>query len=141
MLLTDTRLKHLKPTAKELNISDGRGSQLYCRIKPNGLKTFIFRYSYNGRASNISIGKYPELSLKSARAKAGKYKAMLAENVNPMAHKANQRIANKNTFAHMADDWIAIKGAEYSKSHKKHVWVLNLNVHLNITILNLDYLC
>ena len=59
MLLTDTRLKHLKPSSKDLNLSDGRGTQLYCRVKPNGLKTFIFRYCYHGRASNISLGKYP----------------------------------------------------------------------------------
>ena len=98
MLLTDTSLKHIKPKAKDLNLSDGRGSQLYCRVKPNGLKTFIFRYNHHGRASNISLGKYPSITLKTARAKATEYKAMLANGINPVAHKDKQQKANKNTF-------------------------------------------
>ena len=82
MLLTDTRLKHLKPSSKDLNLSDGRGTQLYCRVKPNGLKTFIFRYSHHGRANNISLGKYPATTLKAARAKAAEYKSLLADGIN-----------------------------------------------------------
>ena len=74
MLLTDTRIKHLKAGAKEQSFSDGRGTQLYCRIKPNAVKTFIFRYCYHGRVSNITLGKYPATSLKTARAKAAEYK-------------------------------------------------------------------
>lgn len=121
MCLTDTRIKHLKPAAKEQSFSDGRGIQLYCRVKPNGLKTFIFRYSYHGRASNISLGQYPVVSLKAARAKAIGYKALLADGINPVAHRAKQHQANQNTFAHVANEWLAVKCAGYSPSYKKQV--------------------
>jgi integrase len=121
MLLTDTRLKHLKPAAKELNISDGRGSQLYCRIKPNGLKTFIFRYSYHGLASNTSLGKYPEITLKSARDKATECRAMLANGINPVAHRAKEQKANQITFAYVASEWFAVKPQNYAQPYKKQV--------------------
>ena len=121
MLLTDTRLKHLKPSSKDLNLSDGRGTQLYCRVKPNGLKTFIFRYSHHGRASNISLGKYPVVSLKAARIKAIEYKALLADGINPVAYRAKQQQANQMTFAHMANEWLAVKCAGYSPNYKKQV--------------------
>jgi integrase len=121
MLLTDTRLKHLKPEAKDLNLSDGRGSQLYCRIKPNGLKTFVFRYSYHGRASNISLGKYPAITLKAARAKAAECKVMLANGINPAAHRAKQQQANQITFAHVASEWFAVKTQNYAQPYKNQV--------------------
>ena len=121
MLLTDTRLKHLKPEAKDLNLSDGRGSQLYCRIKPNGLKTFIFRYNHHGRASNISLGKYPVITLKAARAKAAEYKAMLANGINPVAHRAKEQKANQITFTHVASEWFTVKAQNYAQPYKKQV--------------------
>jgi integrase len=121
MLLTDTRLKHIKPEAKDLNLSDGRGSQLYCRVKPNGLKTFIFRYSYHGRASNTSLGKYPSMTLKTARAKAAECKAMLANGINPAAHKAKQQQANQMTFAHVVNEWFSVKAQNYAQPYKKQV--------------------
>jgi len=121
MLLTDTKLKHLKPAAKEQSFSDGRGTQLYCRIKPNGLKAFIFRYRYHGRVNNISLGKYPATSLKTARARAVEYKSLLANGINPVAHLAEQLKANQMTFAYVADEWLAVKSTEYSPKHKKQV--------------------
>ena len=121
MLLTDTRLKHLKPSSKDLNLSDGRGTQLYCRVKPNGLKTFIFRYSHYGRASNISLGKYPATTLKAARAKAAAYKVLLADGINPVAYRAKQQQANQMTFAYVANEWLAVKCAGYAPNYKKQV--------------------
>ena len=121
MLLTDTRLKHLKPSSKDLNLSDGRGTQLYCRVKPNGLKTFIFRYSYHGRASNISLGKYPAITLKAARVKAAEYKALLTNGVNPVEYRNKQKLSNRNTFAHVAKEWLAVKAQNYAANHKKQV--------------------
>lgn len=119
--LTDTRIKHLKPTSKEQSFSDGRGTQLYCRVKTNGLKTFIFRYSHHGRASNISLGQYPVISLKAARAKASEYKTLLTNGVNPVEYRNKQKLANRNTFAHVANEWLAVKAQNYAANHKKQM--------------------
>ena len=129
MLLTDTRLKHLKPGSKDLNLSDGRGTQLYCRVKPNGLKTFIFRYCYHGRASNISLGKYPATTLKAARAKVAEYKSLLADGVNPVVYRAKQQQANQMTFAYVANEWLAVKCAGYAPNYKRQV-ISRVNGHI-----------
>jgi hypothetical protein len=41
--LTTTEVKQAKPREKEHNLADGNG--LYLRVKPSGMKLWIFNYS------------------------------------------------------------------------------------------------
>ena len=90
MLLTDTKIRAVKPASKEINMSDGKGTMLYCRIRPNGSKLFIFRYTFNSKHSNICFGSYPDITLKRARELAQEYRALLADGINPKTHKDKQ---------------------------------------------------
>ncbi len=80
--LTDTEIKKAKIKDKEYNLSDGAGLAL--RIKPNGIKGWIFNYSrpYTKKRSNLSIGNYPEVTLAEARVKRREYRNLLSKNVN-----------------------------------------------------------
>ena len=118
-MLTDSKLKMLKPTAKEQNYCDGKGTKLYYRLKANGSKTFIFRYTYQGKPKNITLGKYPETSLKVARAKVAEYKSALAKGINPLIYKTQQNDISQNTFIDIANEWLRIKACEYSIKHQK----------------------
>ena len=49
-------------------MSDGFGLTL--RVQPTGTKTWVLRLSVNGRMSDLTIGRWPEISLLQARQKA-----------------------------------------------------------------------
>ena len=65
--LTATQILQAKPKEKEYNLLDGDGLAL--RIKPNGSKLWIFNYyrPITRKRANLSIGKYPAISLAKAR--------------------------------------------------------------------------
>lgn len=65
MPLTDTALKALKPQDKPFTVSDGRG--LYAEVLSTGSVVWRFRYRLNGKQEKLTLGRYPDLSLKMAR--------------------------------------------------------------------------
>ena len=62
--LTHTQTERASPKAKEYTLADGFG--LLLRIKPNGWKFWLFNYQrpFSQRRNNLSLGLYPEVSLK-----------------------------------------------------------------------------
>ncbi len=74
--LTAIKLQSAKPKDKEYKLSDGQG--LYILIKPSGGRLWRFKYRYNNKEKVIAIGKYPEVSLSSAR----KTRMLLREEVS-----------------------------------------------------------
>ncbi len=61
--LTNTEVKQAKIKDKEYTLADGAGLQL--RVRPNGAKLWILKYSqpYTKKRTNLSLGKYPQVSL------------------------------------------------------------------------------
>ncbi len=71
MSLTDTKIRAIKATGKEQWLGDGHG--LYLRVHRGGAKTWIVRRKRKGKTQVTTLGHYPTLSLKHARAKAAEY--------------------------------------------------------------------
>ncbi len=60
--LTDYEIKRLKPGDKK-----GLGRGLYILCDRSGAKSWIYRYKrLNGKETSLSMGKYPEVSIKLA---------------------------------------------------------------------------
>ncbi len=66
--LNTQKIRALQPKEKRFTVSDGLGLSL--RIHPSGTKSWVLRLSEEGRVSDITIGQWPEVSLKAARQKA-----------------------------------------------------------------------
>lgn len=66
MQLTDARIKALKPRQKRYMVSDGDGLSL--DVLPSGKMSWSFRYRINGKQEKMVLGRYPDMSLKAARA-------------------------------------------------------------------------
>ena len=129
-MLTDSKLKMLKPTAKEQNYSDGKGTNLYYRIKPNGSRTFIFRYTYHGTPKNLTLGKYPDTSLKIARTKVAEYKSVLAKGMNPLTYKIKQEKATGNKLKDVALEWFTIKAQNHTPKNRQQI-LAKINNRIN----------
>ncbi len=81
MQLSDNKIKALKPKEKEYKLGDGNGLWLF--VTPNNTKLWRFRYKLRGKSSTKSLGKYPAVSLKQARAKRDEYREQLAQGIKP----------------------------------------------------------
>ncbi|MBQ6776492.1 MAG: DUF4102 domain-containing protein, partial [Synergistaceae bacterium] len=64
-MLTELEVKNAKPRNVSYMIRDEHGLNL--RVDPSGRKYWIFRYWENKKEHQISLGPYPDLSLKNAR--------------------------------------------------------------------------
>ena len=131
--LTDTEIKQAKPKAKEYNLADGKG--LYLRVKPNGTKLWLFNYSrpYTRKRANLSFGQYPALSLAIARQKRQENLELLAQDIDPLAHRKDERRLNAeamtNTLEVVARRWHQVKSSKITEQHAEDT-LRSLVLHL-----------
>jgi hypothetical protein len=75
MPLTDTAIRALKPKSVRYSRSDERG--LVLEVFPTGGMLWHYRYRLNGRQERVTLGRYPALSLKLARAERDKRETLV----------------------------------------------------------------
>src|SRR5438552_9392052 len=69
---------------------------LQLRVTDRGVKSFcVFRRSKRGRAERITIGRFPTLSVKQARAKAKRYLADLGEGISVSGRLRNEALIGR----------------------------------------------
>lgn len=118
--LTDTKVKSAKPKAKEYNLADGEGLML--RILPSGSKRWYFNYlrPFTKKRNAISLGSYPELTIKKARLLRAEYREMLANDVDPKVYldeiKRQKTKEHLNTFNNIAKQWLESRTNNSSNS-------------------------
>ncbi|KVF66947.1 integrase [Burkholderia cepacia] len=119
MPLTDTAIKNAKPADKPVRLFDGGG--LYLEVAPSGGKWWRLKYRFGGKEKRISLGVYPDVSLKEARERRDKARALLEAGADPgEAKKAEKRAAQlstENSFEAVAREWHAKYAPSWSASH------------------------
>jgi hypothetical protein len=65
MPLTDIIIRSAEPAAKPVKFSDAEG--LYLEVSPRGGKWWRLKYRFAGKERRLSLGTYPQVSLKEAR--------------------------------------------------------------------------
>ena len=105
-MLTDTKIRNLTRKDKLYRIADSGGLTL--EINPNGSKLWRHRYRFNNRATMMSLGPYPIVTLLSARQARDKNKQLLFQGINPkqIKEEAKAKASNKKTFEQMFLKWI-----------------------------------
>ena len=109
--LTDVDLRNWiragKPTAK----ADGEG--LTFTLSAKGTAAWTLRYSHGGKAKELTLGRYPDMSLAKARAIASAKRVEIQQGVDVAAQKrhADQAAAQAWTFRKLAEDYFD-KGAK-----------------------------
>ncbi|MDB9938027.1 tyrosine-type recombinase/integrase [Candidatus Thioglobus sp.] len=103
-MLTDTKIRNLKRKDKLYRIADSGGLTL--EINPNGSKLWRHRYRFNNKATMMSLGPYPIVTLLSARQARDKNKQLLFQGINPKQVREEAKVSNKKTFEQMFRKWI-----------------------------------
>jgi integrase len=102
-ILTDVRIKSLKPKDKPYKALDGDG--LYLEVMPNGGKKWRFRFLFRNKDQRITLGSFPTLSLKEARERADKQRKLLLDGKDPFQVKRHDLELKAKTFRDIAKDW------------------------------------
>ncbi|MDD2466315.1 MAG: integrase arm-type DNA-binding domain-containing protein [Desulfobulbus sp.] len=119
MKSTNIAISKAKATDKTQKIFDGGG--LFLEITTKGAKRWRFKYRFGGKEKLISLGLYPEISLKDAGERHLEARKHLANGINPSeikkAFKSN--VAGEYSFRNIALEWIALKSPGWSPSHRE----------------------
>mgnify|MGYP000382501557 CR=1 FL=1 len=117
--LTATQIKNAKPGEKPYKLSDGQG--LYLLIHPNGGKYWRYDYRFATKRKTLSLGTYPEVSLKSARDKHFEARQEISSGSDPgrkrKLAKRSHLVASSNTFQAIAEEWFAARMLDKSPKH------------------------
>ncbi len=109
MKLKDTAIRNIKASEKMKKLFDGGG--LYLQVTPKGSKRWRLKYRYEGKEKCLSLGIYPEVSLKEAHEKRDSMRKLLANGTDPslqrQAIKDSHIKKSKNSFEIIAREWIA----------------------------------
>ncbi len=103
--------KQEEPTDKPYTLPDGGG--LYLLVNPDGSKYWRMQCRFAGAPRLLAFGKYPDVSLATARELRQQAKAQIRAGIDPAQakrlEKLNQATANANTFEAVAREWHANK--------------------------------
>ena len=89
MPLTDNSVRNAKPADRQLKLFDGGG--MFLLVQPKGGKLWRLKYRFDGKEKLLSLGSYPEITLKDARARRHLARKQLANGIDP----GEQRKAEK----------------------------------------------
>lgn len=107
-MLTDTKLRNLKPKDKLYKVNDRDG--LYVAITPAGSISFRYNYSIHGRQETITFGRYGVggITLAEARERLGEAKKMIAAGKSPAKEKARDkaRVKDAENFGAWGEKWL-----------------------------------
>lgn len=125
-LLTDTKLRALKPRPKVYRVADSGG--LCIEIRPTGAKIWRYRYRAGQKANMIGLGEYPSMSLQEARRERDRQRDLLDAGGDPSARrkqlKQQDAAEQENRFEPIAREWMAKQGAWSQATLDKSVAML-----------------
>lgn len=94
--------------------ADGGG--LYLQVSPAGTKSWIFRFTLDGRAREMGLGGLATVSLAVARTKAQECRALLLDGVDPIEARRERRVAGRAAAARVMS--FAACAAAYIEAHR-----------------------
>ena len=124
MMLTNTVIRAAKPKEKPYKLTDGRG--LYLLVNTSGSRWWRFKYYFQGREKLLSLGVYPDISLKDARERCDDARKSVAKQIDPSAQRKAERASDANSFRAVAAEWLEMKSKEIvPKTLQKTRWLLD----------------
>ena len=117
-MLTDAKVRNAKPGPKALKLFDDRG--LYLEVAPSGGKWWRLKYRFQGTEKRLSLGVYPDVTLKDARERRDEARKLIANGMDPSeARKAEKAEAQADavTFELVAREWHEKFKPTWSASH------------------------
>jgi len=131
MALSDAKVKAAKVPEgkKQIKLADGGG--LYLLVKPSG-KYWRLDYRFGDKRKTLSVGVYPQVSLKEARSKREAAKKQIEKNIDPSQKKQQERREQRTkqqsvTFEGVAKEWVSKNKVKWVPDYSTRIqnWLNN----------------
>ena len=134
MPITHVAIVNAKPREKPYRLFDGRG--LYLEVSPSGGRWWRFKYRFQGKEKRMSLGVFPEVSIKEAREALDDVRRQLRAGLDPAEESKKRKqgaAANAplvgDSFETVAREWFAKHSPAWAPGHgDKIIRRLELNV-------------
>ncbi len=123
MPLTAIEVRNARPAEKTRKMFDGGG--MYLEVSPSGGKWWRLKYRFDGKEKRLSLGVYPDISLKEARERRTEARKLLANGVDPSEYRKASKAMNAekaaNSFEAIAREWYVKHSPNWSTSHSSRI--------------------
>ncbi len=116
------------------------GGNLWLQVSKIGTKSWLFRYTLNGRSRAMGLGALHTVTLSEARNKATTCRKLLVDGIDPIvardADAASQAkaAANTKTFDECAAAYIAVHSPEWRNAKHSLQWTATIATYASPTI-------
>ncbi|MBS0461697.1 MAG: integrase arm-type DNA-binding domain-containing protein [Proteobacteria bacterium] len=124
--LSPSAIANAKPKDSPYAVRDGLG--LFVMVNPDGAKLWRFDYRRpdTGKRNTLSLGTYPDVSLKRAREKRDEARKLLADGIDPGVKRQAEKTAAveraANSFEAVAREWLLVRKPGWTeKQYDKEV--------------------
>jgi integrase len=106
-MLTPSAVANAKPRPKPYKLTDGRG--MYLLVKSDGARwwRFDYRRPTGGKRNTLSLGVFPDVSLRQARERREDARKLVADGIDPGDKRKAEAFADADTFEAVAREWHA----------------------------------
>jgi integrase len=123
MPLTQTQIEKAKPGPAAHRLWDSQG--LYLEVSPSGGKWWRLKYRIARKEKRLSLGTFPDVSLKNARKRRDAARELIADGIDPSkqrkAEKRDAKGREANTFDAVAREWYAKQARAWVPTHAADV--------------------
>jgi len=120
MTLTDLSVRRARSTGKHYTLPDFDGLSL--AVSAKGDKCWHFRYYWAAQQKRMSLGTYPEVSLREARALRDEARALLAKGINPKVDRKQKFraacLAAEHSFKAVYLQWLSHRELELKEGRQ-----------------------
>lgn len=116
-MLTDPAIKTATARTKAYKLHDEKG--LYLIVTPTGGRWWRVDYRHQGKRKTLSVGTYPTVTLKAARAARDKLRATLAEGTDPSQYRKTPN--TPDTFEAIAREWHGKQAGKWTPGYASRV--------------------
>ena len=106
--------------------ADGEG--LYLQVGTGGARSWVYRFTLNGKERYLGLGSATDVTLKRARELASDARRMRAEGIDPIEHRREKRAAERVeaakavTFRDVAMQFIASHEVGWKNPKHRQQW-------------------
>jgi len=120
-MLTPSAVTNAKPRAKPYKLADERG--LFLLVRSNGSRWWRFKYRRPGthKENLLSLGVYPDVSLRKARERRDEARRLLADGIDPGDKRKAEQAAGAETFEAIAREWFAKYSPNWAPGHSSKI--------------------
>jgi integrase len=115
-LLSDKKIQGCKAAGKPYSKFDSGG--LYIYVTKAGTRSWRLKYRFAGKEQRLTLGLYPDVSLKAAREERDAIRKAVKDGRDPLAERQARKLAASNgaSFEAMGRDWFERNKATWRES-------------------------